>query len=178
MYPDLSHVLLTVGMCIGLLILAENMTRVIGYYLPGSILANRTNLILVGNFLVILPLSLARDVTLIGKIASLSVCGNLIITLAVLLQRSTPSPAANALSAVGPNLIGAIGIISFSFVCHHNTFLIRESLEVRSSRLFSVVTSISVGVSLLMSLLLAVPAYLHFGAQTDGKKKPNALTNP
>lgn len=156
------------GMCIGLLILAENMTRVLGYYLLKSRLAHRTNLILIGNFLVILPLSLARDVTLIGKIASLSVGGNLLITLAILLQRTTVSPSTASAPFVGPNLVGAIGIMSFSFVCHHNTFLIRESLQVRSSRLFSVVTTISVGFSLLISLVLAVPAYLHFGSQTDG----------
>lgn len=51
--------------------------------------------------------------------------------------------------------------------------MIRESLETKSSRLFSVVTSLSVGFSLLVSLTLSIPAYLHFGSSTDA----NILNN-
>lgn len=66
-----------------------------------------------------------------------------------------------------------LALIYLAFVCHHNTFVIRESLESKSSRLFSVVTSLSVGFSLLVSLTFSIPAYLHFGSSTDA----NILNN-
>lgn len=172
----LFQVMFALGcLCIYQLIIAENLTRVIRHYLPASLLAERSLLILAGNLFIILPLSLARDVTLLGKIASLSVGGNILIALAVLFQRNTESFAQYDASFryFAPSFIDSIGIISFSFVCHHNTFLLRESLESKSSRLFSVVTSISVGFSLLVSLLLSIPAYIHFGAATDA----NILNN-
>ena len=64
-------------------------------------------------------------------------------------------------------------LICIAFVCHHNTFVIKESLESKSSRLFSVVTSLSVGFSLLVSLTLSIPAYFHFGSTTNA----NILNN-
>lgn len=170
------QVLFALGcMCAYLLIIADNLTRVIGFYLPDSILRSRQLLVLVGNILVILPLSLAKDVTFLGKVASLSIGGNIVIALAVLLQRKSETSALlnDQFKFFGGGLVEAIGIISFSFVCHHNTFLIRESLETKSSRLFSVITTISVGFSLLVSLLLSIPAYIHFGCLTNA----NILNN-
>lgn len=105
-------------MCVYQLIIADNIKRVVGNYLPNSVLRSRSVVILAGNALVVLPLSLARDVTFIGKVASLSVGGNILILMAVLFQRSRVSVAAasEGFHWVGPGFIEAIGVISF---CRH-----------------------------------------------------------
>lgn len=154
-------------MCAYLVIIADNLTRVIGHYLPASVLRQRQLLILAGNALILCPLSMARNVTFLGGAASLSVGGNLLIVLAVALQRGQEA-LAGSYRLFGGGLVRSVTVVSFSFVCHHNTFLIRESIESKSARVFSVVTTVSVAFSLLVSLLLSVPAYLHFGQATNG----------
>lgn len=103
------------GMCAYQLIIADNIRRAVGNYLPDSILRNRSIVILAGNLLVVLPLSLARDVTFIGKVASLSVGGNILILLAVLFQRGSSTVVATleGFRWVGSGLVEAIGVISF-----------------------------------------------------------------
>ncbi len=172
----LFQVIFALGcMCAYLLIIADNLTRVIGYYLPGSILGNRSLLVFFGSTLLIFPLSVTKDVTFLGKVASFSVVSNFLIVLAVLLQKgSIPRASLNeTFKLFKPNIVEAIGVISFSFVCHHNTFLIRESLETKSTRLFSVVTTLSITFSLLISMCLSIPSYMHFSSLTDA----NILNN-
>lgn len=67
----------------------------------------------------------------------------------------------------------AISVISFAFVCHHNSFLIFASLKRPTLDRWKMVTNLSTGISLLLSALLAVSGYLSFGGNTRG----NILNN-
>lgn len=69
--------------------------------------------------------------------------------------------------------IDSLGIVSFAFVCHHNSFEIHDSLEIPSVSSFSKVTHFSTSISLIASTLLSVPAYLCFGQDTNA----NVLNN-
>lgn len=67
----------------------------------------------------------------------------------------------------------AIGVISFAFVCHHNSLLIYGSLRKPTIDRFSRVTHYSTGISLVACLVMALSGYLTFGDKTLG----NVLNN-
>lgn len=67
----------------------------------------------------------------------------------------------------------AIGVISFAFVCHHNSLLIYGSLRKPTIDRFSRVTHYSTGISLVACLVMALSGYLTFGSKTLG----NVLNN-
>jgi sodium-coupled neutral amino acid transporter 11 len=67
----------------------------------------------------------------------------------------------------------AIGVISFAFVCHHNSLLIYGSLRKPTIDRFARVTHYSTSISLVACLLMALSGYLTFGDKTLG----NVLNN-
>jgi sodium-coupled neutral amino acid transporter 11 len=67
----------------------------------------------------------------------------------------------------------AIGVISFAFVCHHNSLLIYGSLRKPTIDRFTKVTHYSTGISLAACLVMAFTGYLTFGSKTEG----NVLNN-
>jgi sodium-coupled neutral amino acid transporter 11 len=67
----------------------------------------------------------------------------------------------------------AIGVISFAFVCHHNSLLIYGSLRKPTIDRFSRVTHYSTSISLVACLVMALSGYLTFGDKTLG----NVLNN-
>jgi len=67
----------------------------------------------------------------------------------------------------------AIGVISFAFVCHHNSLLIYGSLKKPTIDRFAIVTHYSTGISMLMCLAMALAGFLTFGSKTEG----NVLNN-
>lgn len=67
----------------------------------------------------------------------------------------------------------AIGVISFAFVCHHNSLLIYGSLQKPTIDRFARVTHYSTGISLVACLTMALFGYLTFGDKTEG----NLLNN-
>jgi solute carrier family 38 (sodium-coupled neutral amino acid transporter), member 11 len=67
----------------------------------------------------------------------------------------------------------AIGVISFAYVCHHNSLLIYGSLRTPTMDRFARVTHISTAISLVACCTLAVSAFLVFTDKTQG----NVLNN-
>ncbi|KAL8681546.1 MAG: hypothetical protein Q9186_002362 [Xanthomendoza sp. 1 TL-2023] len=74
---------------------------------------------------------------------------------------------------VEPGVFQAIGVISFAFVCHHNSLLIYGSLEKPTMDRFARVTHISTTVSMAACLAMALAGFLVFGDKTQG----NVLNN-
>ncbi|KAM0094834.1 hypothetical protein ACP6JD_001703 [Aspergillus fumigatus] len=67
----------------------------------------------------------------------------------------------------------AVGVISFAFVCHHNSLLIYGSLKKPTMDRFAKVTHYSTAVSLCMCLAMGISGFLFFGSKTQG----NVLNN-
>lgn len=67
----------------------------------------------------------------------------------------------------------AIGVISFAFVCHHNSLLIYGSLKTPTMDRFARVTHYSTGISMVACMTMALGGYLSFGDRTQG----NVLNN-
>ncbi len=76
-------------------------------------------------------------------------------------------------TVIQPGIFEAIGVISFAFVCHHNSLLIYGSLRTPTLDRFALVTHISTILSLLCCTLMAVSAYIVFTDKTQG----NILNN-
>ncbi|XP_032625662.1 putative sodium-coupled neutral amino acid transporter 11 isoform X3 [Chelonoidis abingdonii] len=66
------------------------------------------------------------------------------------------------------NAIQAIGVMSFAFVCHHNSFLIYGSLEEPTLSNWSRITHVSVSLALFISVVFAVCGYVTFTGYTEG----------
>ncbi|KAL7942089.1 transmembrane amino acid transporter domain-containing protein [Trichoderma barbatum] len=124
------------------------------------------------------PLTLYRDISKLAKASTLALIGMLVIVVTVLVQ-GVLVPSADRGSFSTPLLIinggifQAIGVISFAFVCHHNSLLIYGSLKTPTIDNFSRVTHYSTGVSMFACLIMALGGFLTFGDKTLG----NVLNN-
>lgn len=74
---------------------------------------------------------------------------------------------------INDGVFQAIGVISFAFVCHHNSLLIYGSLKKPTMDRFAKVTHYSTGISMVACLIMALGGYLSFGSLTKG----NVLNN-
>ncbi|KAM3478879.1 hypothetical protein MY5147_002018 [Beauveria neobassiana] len=124
------------------------------------------------------PLTLYRDISKLAKASTFALVGMLVIVVTVLTQGLlVPSEAKGEFSlpllTLNTGIFQAIGVISFAFVCHHNSLLIYGSLRTPTIDNFSRVTHYSTGVSMLACLVMALGGFLVFGDKTLG----NVLNN-
>ncbi|XP_066301395.1 putative sodium-coupled neutral amino acid transporter 11 isoform X4 [Branchiostoma lanceolatum] len=135
-----------------------------------NILANRYFIICLCTLFVTLPLSLYRNVAKLAK-ASLFACLLVVFIIIAVIIRSTDMhipPTEGAYTFAKPGFAQAVGIMAFSFVCHHNTFLIYGSLEEPTVHRWSIVTHISVVVSFIATVVFAACGYATFTGFTQG----------
>ncbi|KAJ2905242.1 Transmembrane amino acid transporter family protein [Zalerion maritima] len=124
------------------------------------------------------PLTLYRDIAKLAKASTLALISMMVILFTVIIQGSmvpredrgnfnTPTLTVNN------GIFQAIGVISFAFVCHHNSLLIYGSLKTPTIDRFSKVTHYSTGISMFACLIMALAGFLTFGDKTLG----NVLNN-
>ncbi|KAL5120192.1 hypothetical protein ACEQ8H_002018 [Pleosporales sp. CAS-2024a] len=123
------------------------------------------------------PLSLYRDIAKLAKASGFALISMTVIIVTVVTQafRVPPElkgPLRGSL-LINSGISEAIGVISFAFVCHHNSLLIYGSLRKPTIDRFSRVTHYSTGISLVACLVMALSGYLTFGDKTLG----NVLNN-
>ncbi|KAF8200809.1 amino acid transporter [Pholiota molesta] len=113
------------------------------------------------------PLSLYRDIHKLARASGLALVGMLIIVFAVLIEGPHVPPVLKGSQE------GNYGVISFAFVCHHNSLLIYGSLRTPTLDRFAKVTHVSTFISLVSCMTLAISAYVVFTDKTQG----NILNN-
>ncbi|CCG83285.1 Putative uncharacterized protein [Taphrina deformans PYCC 5710] len=139
---------------------------------------NRQFMIILCTCMISYPLSLYRDITKLAKASALALLSMCLIIFTVISQgpfveashrgQTTPRPV-----ILNWNSLKAISVISFAFVCHHNSLLIYGSLRRPTINRFATVTHISTGVSCLACMIMALTGYLVFSETTRG----NILNN-
>ncbi|KAM6985028.1 putative sodium-coupled neutral amino acid transporter 11 [Aplochiton taeniatus] len=148
---------------------------------PENILAERHFVILISTILFTIPLSLYRDISKLGKVSLLSMVLTIAILITVITRAATLGPqippTENAWTFAGWNAMQAVGVMSFAFICHHNSFLIHGSLEDPSLTTWSHVTHVSVGSALIVSALFAAAGYATFTGYTQGDIFENYCRN-
>ncbi|KAL2117108.1 hypothetical protein VTJ04DRAFT_9276 [Mycothermus thermophilus] len=144
-----------------------------------GLLADRRAVIVVFTLGVSYPLALYRDIAKLAKASTLALLSMAVIVATVVVQGAlAPAEERGELKdwkmlVINDGIFQAIGVISFAFVCHHNSLLIYGSLEKPTIDRFARVTHFSTGISMLACLLLALSGFLTFGDRTQG----NVLNN-
>ncbi|OCK76090.1 hypothetical protein K432DRAFT_154399 [Lepidopterella palustris CBS 459.81] len=123
------------------------------------------------------PLSLYRDIAKLAKASMLALISMIIIIITVATQSfRVTSELRGSLRGgifIHSGIFQAIGVISFAFVCHHNSLLIYGSLRKPTLDRFATVTHYSTGISMVACIVMALAGYLAFGDKTQG----NILNN-
>lgn len=128
------------------------------------------------------PLSLYRDIAKLAKASTLALISMLIIIFTVVTNGPIVDPAlrgsTSGLLVANSGFFQAVGVISFAFVCHHNSLLIYGSLNTPTLDRFSTVTHYSTFISLIACLTMAVSGFLVFGDKTLGNVLNNFPAQP
>lgn len=143
-----------------------------------SLLTNRRAVIVICILGVSYPLSLYRDIAKLAKASTLALVSMLVILIAVVTQgfrvpSSDKGSFSTPLLTLNDGVFQAVGVISFAFVCHHNSLLIYGSLKTPTIDRFAKVTHYSTGISMIACLAMALAGFLTFGSLTQG----NVLNN-
>jgi solute carrier family 38 (sodium-coupled neutral amino acid transporter), member 11 len=172
------------AMCAYIVIVGDTLSPVLNQLVPDPsnvsplvrVLLSRRFIITAATLCIMLPLSLYRDISKLAKTSAFAVFALFFIWLVMVIVGPF-EPAENRglvpWHIINPGFLQAIGVISFAFVCHHNTFLIFSSLKRPTLDSWARVAHWSVGLSLFLSLGMAVSGYLVFGSLTQA----NILNN-
>jgi sodium-coupled neutral amino acid transporter 11 len=173
------------GMCAFGIIIGDTLPQVLRSVFPTlptipilKLFANRQFVIAFCTICFSYPLSLYRDIHKLARASGLALVGMLIIVFAVLIEGPhVPSELKGnqkgKFSVIDTGIFQAIGVISFAFVCHHNSLLIYGSLRTPTLDRFAKVTHVSTLISLISCMTLAISAYVVFTDKTQG----NILNN-
>ncbi|XP_042587794.1 LOW QUALITY PROTEIN: putative sodium-coupled neutral amino acid transporter 11 [Cyprinus carpio] len=145
---------------------------------PGNILTERHFVIMMSTLLFTLPLSLYKDIAKLGKVSLLSMLLTLAILITVVVRAATLGPQIPASDGAWVfarwNAIQAVAVMSFAFICHHNSFMIYGSLREPTLSSWSLVT---VGTAVLVSAVFAAAGYVTFTGYTQGDIFENYCRN-
>ncbi|CEQ42590.1 SPOSA6832_04401 [Sporobolomyces salmonicolor] len=172
------------GMCAFCVILGDTIPRVLlsitGPDTSGfvSFLISRpvvTILLTVG---ISYPLSLYRDIEKLSHASALALISMVVIVVSVAIRgpgvedtlKGDPTQRWTVLES---GFFEAIGVISFAFVCHHNSLLIYGSLRTPTLDRFAQVTHVSTILSVVACLCMSTSGFLVFTDRTQG----NILNN-
>ncbi|KZT70955.1 hypothetical protein DAEQUDRAFT_724705 [Daedalea quercina L-15889] len=173
------------GMCAFGIIIGDTIPHVIRSVFPTlftipvlSLLTKRQFVIALCTICISYPLSLHRTIDKLARASFLALVGMVTIVVSVLVESPRVPPElkgdpSKRFTVLGPGVFQAIGVISFAFVCHHNSLLIYGSLRTPTLDRFAKVTHISTALSLVSCLTLAISAYVVFTDRTQG----NILNN-
>jgi sodium-coupled neutral amino acid transporter 11 len=173
------------GMIAFCIIVGDTIPHVISALFPSlegvpilGLLTDRRACIIIFILGISYPLSLYRDIAKLAKASAMALVSMLVIILTVATQGFRVPPEnkggfSKSLLTVNDGVFQAIGVISFAFVCHHNSLLIYGSLKEPTLDRFARVTHYSTGISMVACLLMAVAGFLTFGDKTAG----NVLNN-
>ena len=172
------------GMLAFCIIVGDTIPHVIEALIPGLkdlpflwLLTDRRAIIVLCVLGVSWPLSLYRDIAKLAKASTAALISMLIIIITVvtnapMVAKSCRGPISESVF-INSGFFQAVGVISFAFVCHHNSLLIYGSLQKPTLDRFSTVTHISTLVSCVACLIMALTGFLVFGDKTQG----NVLNN-
>ncbi|KAF1849661.1 uncharacterized protein K460DRAFT_372113 [Cucurbitaria berberidis CBS 394.84] len=172
------------GMVAFCVIVGDTIPRVMNALFPSLadtpflwLLTNRRAIMILLILGVSYPLSLYRDIAKLAKASGLALVSMIIIIVTIITQSfRVPAESRGQLRGslvIHSGIFEAIGVISFAFVCHHNSLLIYGSLRKPTIDRFSRVTHYSTSISLVACLAMALSGYLTFGDKTLG----NVLNN-
>ena len=136
----------------------------------------RELVLIVTSVIVILPLSLLKDMASLSLTSFLSVSCDIILVFFIVIFSPIPSSIEEnggfgevlLKDSIKPSLFIGLGIISTAMACQHSCFIIHNSLENNTSLRWAKVTSSALSTAFLLSTTLAICGYLGFLDETFG----------
>ncbi|XP_063551018.1 putative sodium-coupled neutral amino acid transporter 11 isoform X1 [Gorilla gorilla gorilla] len=126
-----------------------------------------------------LPLSLYRNIAKLGKVSLISTGLTTLILGIVMARAISLGPhipkTEDAWVFAKPNAIQAVGVMSFAFICHHNSFLVYSSLEEPTVAKWSRLIHMSIVISVFICIFFATCGYLTFTGFTQGKMRDSVV---
>ncbi|CAH1115307.1 unnamed protein product [Psylliodes chrysocephalus] len=139
---------------------------------PDSLFAKREIIVLIATMLLTIPLCLYRDVAKLAKVSLFSLVCIAFILVSIFIRIGSLSdivpPHNDSWRFVNKDIIPAIGIMAFAFMCHHNTFLIYSSIADANQKKWEAVTHASLFVSLVVAIMFGIAGYSTFKAYSQG----------
>ncbi|KAJ8917271.1 hypothetical protein NQ315_002288 [Exocentrus adspersus] len=134
--------------------------------------AKREVIVLIASLFVTVPLCLYRDVSRLAKISFISLVCIAFILFSIFLRIGPISDIVpqhpDSWRFINKDIIPAIGIMAFAFMCHHNTFLIYGSIADPNQKKWETVTHASILTSLIVAVLFGIAGYTTFKAYSQG----------
>jgi sodium-coupled neutral amino acid transporter 11 len=173
------------GMTSYLVILADIVPSFAVQFAPGTLLTSRHFVLAVVSVVVILPISLLKDISSLSWSSLLSISADGVIILIVLaaafdsdvvtsgggdsLERGQ-FDATDGSGMFNSQLFAGIGTMSFAFVCQHNSFLVYRSLRpaLRNKETWKEVAGFSVFTAYLLCALLGLAGFFTFYPHNEG----------
>ncbi|SPO32175.1 related to amino acid vacuolar transport protein AVT2 [Ustilago trichophora] len=170
------------GMCAFCVVIGDTIPHVIKMIFPslaGTFLANRQFVITFFTLAISYPLSLYRNIEKLSKASAIALVSMVVIIVAVTIRgpampaelKGDPSLRFTIVNV--SNLVRSISVISFAFVCHHNSLLIYGSLKEPSMNKFGQVTHYSTIIAAAATITMSVAGYWSF----EEKTLSNVLNN-
>ncbi|KAK0537848.1 hypothetical protein OC835_001619 [Tilletia horrida] len=170
------------GMCAFCVVIGDTLPHVITWLFPGianTFLANRQFVILSSTLLISYPLCLYRNIESLSKASAIALVSMVLIIVTVVVRgpampaELTGDPSLRFTIIYPTKLVRSISVISFAFVCHHNSLLIFSSLKEPSMDKFGKVTHYSTLIAAVAAIVMSVGGYWSFEEKTLG----NILNN-
>ncbi|XP_063698102.1 putative sodium-coupled neutral amino acid transporter 11 [Culicoides brevitarsis] len=169
MYPFLAMISYNV-------VVGDTLSKVLVRLIPGlgqSMGAVRLGVVFIVTLCVTVPLCLYKNVSRLAKASFVSLACVVFILLCVIYKLisgdySMVKDTPESWRVMHFDVVPAIGVFAFAFMCHHNTFLVYQSMRNASLELWQHVTHISVGFALIISALFGLAGYATFRALSQG----------
>eukprot|EP00038_Savillea_parva_P003462 m.125993 g.125993 ORF g.125993 m.125993 type:complete len:445 (+) comp11180_c0_seq2:3434-4768(+) len=164
------------GMCAYSIIVGEVYPAVFTSFFGKTVLSQREPVIGIFTGVIMLPLAMKRDIGGLARWSLLAIFGVVFLGVVLIVSGSKvayPPDRGTVPTIVEPDIAQAIGVMAFAYVCHHNIFLVFDSLKDPSESRMNKTTHISIGSACLLMAVVGVAGYIPFGKATQA----NVLDN-
>lgn len=158
-----------------LLIIKDTVPTVLGFE-HGTHLLERNLIVIATSLMVMVPLSMQRDMASLSFTSALSVFADCILVVFIAMFAPVKESVAEQggflevlkRDGIQSTLFIGLGILSTAMACQHSAFIVANSLENKTRRRWRIVTNQSIGISAVLCAILGVCGYLGFLGKTQG----------
>lgn len=141
-----------------------------------SFFAERELIMLVTSLVVIVPLSMQRDMSTLAFTSALSVMADIILVFIVTFFAPVKESVENAggieqviqNSVVNYGFFIGFGVLTTAMTCQHSAFIVSGSLNNLTSKRWGIVTLLSMTTACILCAMLGIAGYLGFLEETQG----------
>ncbi|XP_058976174.1 putative sodium-coupled neutral amino acid transporter 11 [Musca domestica] len=177
MYPFLAMISYNV-------VVGDTLSKVLVRLIPSwgsSMGAVRLGVVFFVTVGIVVPLCLYKNVSRLARASFISLACVVFILFAVIIKLISGdykvTDTAESWRFANSDVIPATGIMVFAFMCHHNTFLVYQSMRDATMERWEKVTHISIGFAWTVAALFGIAGYSTFRALSQGDLLENYCWN-